>query len=67
MYYKLRTVTRSKESSVMDGFKAGCLPSGACIVVYKRITAKKIILLRIQRVYYMYVCVCIIYIPRMDI
>ena len=61
MYYMQRKVTRSKESSVMDCFKAGCLPSGAYIVMYKRITAKKIILLRIQRVYlHVYVCVCII-------
>lgn len=65
MYYKLRTVTRSKESSVMDGFKAGCLPSGACIVVYKRITEKKIILLRIQRVY-LHVCVCVYYLHPSD-
>lgn len=54
---------RSKESSVMDGFKAGCLPSGACIMVYKRITEKKIILLRIQRGVFTCMCVCVLFTP----
>lgn len=50
---------------MMDCFKAGCLPSEACIMIYKRITAKKIILLRIQRVY-LHVCVYVYYLNPMD-